>query len=200
MSCDINIHVNILRKTFLQILFLSICAVFSHSAYSATKQLYLESIALAPQLTRVQQTADTRTPKLNDGVTISLDQILSFQGDFTISAGVIDVDLTIERDKKGTADRRIKVELFKVSGGLPTSIGSVTDTFTIPTTEPSGSGIALHSFQVNTSGISFVATDYIRLVITHESVAVDVGETVRVHTYYSNQSSFLCGRKSILFE
>lgn len=189
MSYGVNINRDLLRKFVLHILLLGTCMAFPQIGYSATKQLYLESIALAPQLTRVQQSADTKSAKLGSGDSATLDQLLIFQDNFTISAGVIDIELTVERDKKGTSDRKIKVELFKVSGGTPTSIGSITDTFNIATTEPSGSGIVLHSFQINTSGESFVATDFIRLVITHESIGVDVGETVRIHTYYSNISS-----------
>ncbi len=158
---------------------LFLCLLVPQIGYAATekKQLY---IGTGPGLTRTEPAADIKTGKIEENSSVVLDQTIEFQSAFTILAGIIDIDLAIERDSKGDSNRSVKLELFKVSaGGAETAIGSVTQLIDIAI--PNANGTELKSFQFNVATVNFIANDFIRLRVTHLDSDGDK-ENIRVHS------------------
>ena len=131
---------------------------YSQLSFSATKQLYLESLSTTPVLTRVIPAANTFT-NITSGSSITIDQSPVFQSAFTISANDIPVTLTLQKIGGGSG-RTAQVELFK-NGSGGTSIGSDTVAWS------TGGPTALVFTISNASAINFVATDYLTLVVSN---------------------------------
>ena len=129
---------------------------------SGNKLLYLNLLDTFPELTRTVTTINTDSQEISgaNNETFSVAQSLPFQAPFTITAGIVNVQLNLQSTGNNTNNARtVVVDLVHVSGGIPTVINT-----SAAVTYTNNGGTVYRTFTINLAADEvFAANDSLRI-------------------------------------
>jgi hypothetical protein len=152
------LNYQIINPVIIRILFSVLCLCFAQTTVAAKKPLYPDSLAGGQLLTRTLPTGNSQA-SLNGGASITIDQTLALQADFTINPVNIPVPLLVQKTGGG-GNRSVKADLY-INGTGGTLIGSDSTSFN------GGGPQTVNLLISNATTYNLSAGDYLTLVLTN---------------------------------